>query len=99
MSQKNSVFGSKSSEKFGKSSETGVSELSEFTENLEFVLFWTFQKWWKNDVKLKLWNCKKIVATRKLTQMFGLKFGMQGLTRKCTGGGDISILKALGHCL
>ncbi len=45
-------------------------------ENSEFVLFQTFQKLWKNYVKIEFWKSGKLI----LTQMFGLKFGMQGLS-------------------
>jgi hypothetical protein len=71
---------------FGKSletpvvgSKTGVSEHSEFTENLEFVLFLTFQKLQKMTLKSYFGNREKLVPTRKPTQMFSLKFRMQGL--------------------
>jgi len=33
-------------------------------------------------LKLKFGNSEKLVPTQKPTQMFGLKFGMQGLTIK-----------------
>jgi len=72
--------------KFGKSSETpvlgsktGVSKHSEFTENSEFVLFKTLKNYKKMTLKSNFGNCEKLVLTQKPTQMFGLKFGMQGL--------------------
>jgi len=61
-------------------SKTGVSEHSNFTENSEIFLFQTFQKLQKNDVKSNFGIREKLVPTRKPTRMFGLKFGMQGLT-------------------
>ncbi len=83
MGQKNPVIESKNPvfEGFGikvqkTGSKTGVSKHSKFTENLKFVLVRTF---WKNDVKLNFGNREKLVLTRKPTQMFGLKLGMQGL--------------------
>ncbi len=45
---------SKILEKVQKSSETGFSECSEFTEISEIVLFRTFRKLQKNDVKLEI---------------------------------------------
>ncbi len=33
----------------------------------------------KMTLKSKFGNCEKLVPTQKLTRMFGLKFGMQGL--------------------
>ncbi len=60
-----------------------ISENSELTIILEFVLFQTYQKFRINDVKVELQKLqKKLVPTRKLTRMFGLKFGMQGFTRE-----------------
>jgi len=40
-------------------SKTGVSEHSEFTENSEFVLFQTFQKLRKNDIKIEFRKSRK----------------------------------------
>ncbi len=42
-----------------KSWETGVSKNSKLTKILEFVLFQTFQKLWKNDDKLELQKLQK----------------------------------------
>ncbi len=39
-----------------------------------------YKKLQKITLKLNLGNCKKLVPTRKPTRMFGLKFGMQGLS-------------------
>ncbi len=50
--------------------------------SLEIFLFWTFQKLQKNDIKMEFRKSWKLVLTWKLTQMFGLKFGMQGLIYK-----------------
>jgi len=61
-------------------SKTGVSEHWEFTENLEFVLFRTFRKLQKMMLKSNFGYRKKLFPTRKPTRMFGLKFGMQGLS-------------------
>ncbi len=53
--------------KFGKSLEkVGISELSENYENMTF--------------NSKFENHEKLVPTRKPTQKFGKKFGMQGLS-------------------
>jgi len=49
----------KNLEKVWKSSETGVFELSKFTENWEFVLFQTFRKLRKNDVKIEFQKLQK----------------------------------------
>jgi len=64
------LFGSKSSEKVWKplpvlGSKTGVSEHSEFTEILEFVLFRTFQKLQKNDFKIEFWKSRKTRSDSK----------------------------------
>ncbi len=67
-------LGQKVRQKFGnvqKSLETGFSECSEISEILEIVLFWTFRKLRKNDVKLELQNHEKLVPTQKPTQKFG----------------------------
>ena len=40
-------------------SKTGVSKHTELTENLEFVLFQTFQELQKNDVKIELRKSQK----------------------------------------
>jgi len=37
----------------------GVSKHSKFTENLEFVLFQTFRKSQKNDIKIEVWKLRK----------------------------------------
>jgi len=61
-----------SSEKFGKvwkSLETGFSECLEISEILKIVLFRTFQKLRKNDVKLELESLVKSSECRALTQM------------------------------
>ncbi len=51
-----------------------------------------FQKFWnlfyskyyeKMTFNLNFENCEKLVPTWKPTRMFGLKFGMQGLTLRC----------------
>jgi hypothetical protein len=59
--------------KFGKSLETGVSEHSEFTEILEIVLFRTFQKLRKNDVKLELRKSQKTCSDLKTDSKVRLK--------------------------
>jgi len=66
---KNPCFGVK---KFGKSwetpvlgSKTGVSEYLEFMENSEFVLFRTFRKLQKNDVKIEFWKLRKTCSDSK----------------------------------
>ncbi len=46
-------------------SKTGVSEHSEFTENSEIVLFRTFQKLQKNDVKIEIWKSQKTRSDSK----------------------------------
>jgi len=52
---KNPVF-----EGFGfKVKKTGVSEHSEFTENSEFVLYRTFQKLQKNNIKIEFQKSQK----------------------------------------
>jgi hypothetical protein len=51
--------------KFGKSSETGDSEHSEFTVNWEFVLFRTFQKLRKNDIKIEFRKSQKTRSDSK----------------------------------
>jgi len=62
----------KSLEKVRKSSETGFSEHSEFSE---IVLFQTFQKLRKNDLELELQKLqKKLAPTRKLTQGLRIYF-------------------------
>jgi len=60
---KNPVLGSK----------RGVSEHSEFTENSEFVLFQTFQKLQKNDVKIKFKKSRKNLFQLKNQLKNGLK--------------------------
>jgi hypothetical protein len=59
---------------------TAVSKNSKLTKISEFVLFQTFQKLQKMMLNLNFENCKKHIPTQKTTQMFDLKFGMQGLT-------------------
>jgi len=66
----------KSLEKFGKnrkSSEIGFSKCSEILEILEIVLFRTFQKWWKNDVKLELQKSRKAHSDLKTDLKVRLK--------------------------
>jgi len=46
----------------------------------KFALFQTFQNLQKMTFNLNFENRKKLIQTQKLTEMFGLKFGMQGLT-------------------
>ncbi len=46
-------------------SKTGVSEHLEFTENLEFVQFQTFQKLQQNDVKIEFWKLQKTRSALK----------------------------------
>jgi len=46
-------------------SKTGISEHSEFTENSEFVLFQTFQKLQKDDVKIKFRKWRKTRSDSK----------------------------------
>jgi len=46
-------------------SKTGVSKHSKFTENLEIVLFRTFQKLQKNDVKIEFWISQKTCSDSK----------------------------------
>ncbi len=67
-------------QKVQKSLETGVLENSEFTKISKFSLFRTFQKLQKWRLTWTSKIAKKLVPTQKLTGMFGLKFGMQGLT-------------------
>jgi len=46
-------------------SKTGVSKHCEFTEILEIVLFWTFWKLQKNDVKIEFWKFRKTRSDSK----------------------------------
>jgi len=66
---KNPVFGSKSSEKVQKSSETGFSKHSEISE---IVLFQNFRKLQKNDAKLELRKSKKNCSDSKTYSKFWL---------------------------
>jgi len=69
-------LGQKVWKKFGKSLEsleTGFSKCSEFTEISEIVLFRTFQKLQKNDVKLKLQKSQK--------NLFQLKNRLESLVK------------------
>jgi len=67
---KNPVFGSKSLEKvwkkFGKSSKSSETGFSKHLEISEIVLFQTFQKLRKNDVKLKLRKSQKTRSDSKV---------------------------------
>jgi len=56
-----------------KSSERGFSEHSEFTEISEIVLFGTFQKLQKNDVKLELQKLRKTHFASKTDSKVWLK--------------------------
>jgi len=67
------VFGSKSLEKVWKSSDTGFSECLEFTEILEIVLFQTFRKLRKNDVKLEFRKSQKTRSDSKTYSKVWLK--------------------------
>ncbi len=58
---------------FGKSLETGFSECSEILEISEIVLFRTFRKLLKNDVKLELWNSQKTRSDSKTDSKVRLK--------------------------
>ncbi len=66
-------FGVKSLGKVQKSSETGFSEHSEFTEISEIALFPTFRKLRKNDVKLKLRKSQKTRSDSKADLKVRLK--------------------------
>ncbi len=60
-------------QKVRKSLETGFSKHSEFSEFLEIVLFRTFQKLRKNDVKLKLQKSWKTCSNLKTDSKVWLK--------------------------
>ena len=53
--------------------------------------------------KLNFGNCEKLITTQKLTRMFGLKFGMQGLNFDllfdCQQIGDIYFLTFFTYML
>jgi len=70
----------KCSEKVRKSSETGFSECSEILEISEIVLFQTFQKLQKNDVKFELWKSRKTCFDSKTDSKVRLKVRNAGLT-------------------
>jgi len=59
--------------KVQKSSETGFSECSEILEILEIVLYRTFQKLRKNDVKLELRKSRKTCSDSKTDSKVRLK--------------------------
>jgi len=46
-------------------SKTEVFEHSKFKENLEIVLFQTFQKLQKNDIKIEFWKSQKTRSDSK----------------------------------
>ncbi len=58
-------------------SKTGVSEHCKLSENSEFVLFRTFRKLQKNDIKIKFQKSQKTSSDSKTNTNVGLKFGMQ----------------------
>ncbi len=74
---KNPVFGSKSLEKvwkkFGKVREQGFSEHSEFSKISEIVLFYSFRKLRKNDIKLELRKSQKTCSDSKTDSKVWLK--------------------------
>ncbi len=73
LSQKTLFMGQKVWNKFGKvlkSLETGFSKCLEISE---IVLFQTFQKLQKNDVKLKLWKSRKTRSDSKTDSKVRLK--------------------------
>ncbi len=87
---KNPVFGSKSSEKIRKkfrkvwkSSETGFSKHSEISE---IVLFRTFQKLQKNDIKLELRKSRKTHSNSKTDLKVRLKVQNAGPYKMSHGG-------------
>jgi len=63
---------------------TGVSEHYKFTENSEFVIFLTFRKLQKNDVKIEFWKLRKTGSYKKTYSNVRFKVWNAGLYQKGT---------------